>query len=185
MSKTNKSFYAILGILGFGSMSGYSIKTWVDKGVGFFWDVDYKQIYPTLKKLVEEELATFIIEKSAKRPDSKIYTLTEKGHCRLKAWLNEPIKPGRQSANELKLKLFFGHHVSLKKNLEHLKKFKEETARGLNAIKEIEKCFVSSDNKDASWHYRRTTVMNGEITKKATLEWCDKAIKYLEDSLKP
>ncbi|MCX7711829.1 MAG: PadR family transcriptional regulator [Clostridia bacterium] len=179
MSKTNTSYYAILGILGFGPMSGYSIKMWVEEGVGYFWDIDYKQIYPTLKKFLDEELATFKIEKTGNRPESKIYTLTDKGFAELKNWLIKPIPPGKKSRNELMLKLFFGHHIPLRVNLAHLQRFKETTLASIKAIREIKDCLEKEEIKDASWHYRLTTVMNGELIHQASIDWCNKAAEHL------
>lgn len=183
MSKTNQSYYAILGILGFGPMSGYKIKTWVDEGVGFFWDIDYKQIYPTLKRFIDEGLATCQEEKTGKRT-SKSYILTAKGYEELKAWLNRPIEEGKQSANELKLKLFFGHHLPVERNIEHIKGFQEENLRGIEAMEEIKSCLAAEEPKDASWHYRMTIINNGERMQRANLAWCEQTIEYLKEFVK-
>ncbi|HEX3040183.1 MAG TPA: PadR family transcriptional regulator [Caproiciproducens sp.] len=179
MSRINNSYYAILGILGFGSMSGYGIKSWVNEGVGYFWEIDYKQIYPTLRKLVDLNLAVYKTEKNGNRPESKVYTITEEGLDELKKWLLTPIAPGKNSKSELLLKLFFGHHVPLEVNLQHIKRFKEETIQRLETLKEIAKKMNECPAKDADWHYRRTTVLKGEIQYRADIEWCDQATDYL------
>jgi DNA-binding PadR family transcriptional regulator len=43
--------YVILGMLGWQPMSGYEIKSLVDKSTRFFWAASYGQIYPELRKL--------------------------------------------------------------------------------------------------------------------------------------
>jgi DNA-binding PadR family transcriptional regulator len=182
MSRINNSYYAILGILGFGSMSGYGIKSWVDKGISYFWDIDYKQIYPTLNRLVDSNLAVYKTEKNGKRPESKVYTLTESGLEELKRWLRTPISPGKTGKNELLLKLFFGHHISLEENLQHIRQFKQAMVQRLEALTEIEKEQNKCSVKEASWYYQRTTVLEGEIHCRSNIEWCDLATDFLEGS---
>jgi PadR family transcriptional regulator AphA len=181
MSKVNNSYYAILGILSFGAMSGYGIKTWVDEGIGFFWEIDYKQIYPTLKKLVEADLVVYQVEKNGNRPESKVYTITEKGLDELKTWLCTPISASKNNKDELLLKLFFGYHCPLAINLQHIKRYKEGMMKRLESLKKIEKKMNQSPVKDASWHYCKTTLMKGQIQCISDIEWCDQATDYLVD----
>lgn len=183
MARINKSFYAILGILGFGPISGYKIKSWVDDGVGFFWDVDYKQIYPTLKRFIEDGLATYTEETTGKRR-SKLYRLTEKGHQELRNWLGQPIANDKQNASELMLKLFFGHHLSVEKNIEHVRRFREICLQGVKVMEEIKQCLNEEAPKDSSWHYRMMLVTNGDLMRKANLEWCDMTVEYLKEQVK-
>lgn len=181
MSRINNSYYAIIGILSIGPMSGYHIKTWVDEGVGYFVDMDYKQIYPTLKRIVDEGLAVYDIEKSGNRPESKVYRLTDKGINVFKEWLASPIDYKKRSTNELMLKLFFGQNTSVKTNMDHLKKYKDYTVKRLQNIKEVKKCLENDENKDASWHYRMTTVMRGVLSLQAELDWCDQTMEYINN----
>src|SRR6058998_2101805 len=43
--------YVILGMLGWRPMSGYEIKSLVDKSTRLFWAASYGQIYPELRRL--------------------------------------------------------------------------------------------------------------------------------------
>ncbi len=43
--------HVILGMLGWRPMSGYEIKSIVDKSTRFFWAASYGQIYPELRRL--------------------------------------------------------------------------------------------------------------------------------------
>ena len=45
--------YVILGMLGWRPMSGYEIKSLVDKSTRLFWAASYGQIYPELRRLAE------------------------------------------------------------------------------------------------------------------------------------
>lgn len=179
MPKANNSFYMILGILGSGPMSGYSIKSALNEGVGFFCDINYQQIYPTLKKMVEDGLAVYHVEDNGSRPRSKVYTLTGKGYNELIDWLNKPIVYTKLNAKELRLKLFFGHYIPVKKNIEHVQKFKESVIKDINIMNKIRDRVEKDMGPDAECNYRIITITNGAKMAKATLEWCNETIDYL------
>src|ERR1700694_4574756 len=109
MAKENKSKYAVLGALSVCPGSGYDIKKLMEQSTSNFWNESYGQIYPILKQLVEEELATSRAEKQEGKPERYIYTLTEQGREELQRWLAEPVER-MVERNELLLKLFYGRH---------------------------------------------------------------------------
>ncbi len=51
MATTNKSRYALLGVLCMKPGSGYDIKKFCDKTISHFWNENYGHIYPVLKQL--------------------------------------------------------------------------------------------------------------------------------------
>ena len=53
----NHTTYAILGILTTNCRSGYAIKQLIDRSLNHFWKISYGQIYPTLKRIVDDGLA--------------------------------------------------------------------------------------------------------------------------------
>ena len=53
MARCNKSFYAILGIISKGEVSGYDIKQILLKIGRFYWSESNAQIYPLLKRMEE------------------------------------------------------------------------------------------------------------------------------------
>src|SRR5262245_56172302 len=107
MSRINKSKYAIMGLLNTRPMSGYDIKKTIEAGLSNFWSESYGQIYPILRTLVAEGLATSWVEEHTGKPDRHVYTLTDAGREDLTGWLAGPVDydPGRI---EILLKLYFG-----------------------------------------------------------------------------
>ncbi|MBT8372337.1 MAG: PadR family transcriptional regulator, partial [Deltaproteobacteria bacterium] len=123
MMKENKTKYAVLGILSFEPMSGYDIKKFYEHSVANFWSASYGQIYPILKRLAHEGLATRSIRKQEGKPDRHIYAITKKGRAELQHWLVEPT--GRQiGRHEILLKLMFGQQVSIGDNIRQIKRFR-------------------------------------------------------------
>ena len=49
MAKENRTRFAVLGMLHYGSMTGYEIRKRINEMVGYFWQEPNASIYPALK----------------------------------------------------------------------------------------------------------------------------------------
>ena len=91
MSPPNKrrlgSRYAVLGMLSMGLKTGYAMKKHVEVNLGHYWSESYGQIYPILRQLVDEELATCTEERRKGKPMRKLYAITRSGRKELREWL--------------------------------------------------------------------------------------------------
>jgi PadR family transcriptional regulator, regulatory protein AphA len=97
--------YVILGMLGWRPMSGYEIKSIVDKSTRFFWAASYGQIYPELRRLA----AAGLIEGKASPQGGRrrnVYRLTPAGRKELRVWLDADPEVF-ELRDEALLKLFF------------------------------------------------------------------------------
>jgi DNA-binding PadR family transcriptional regulator len=83
--------YALLGLLARGPLSGYDLARKMRQPVGFFWHARHSQIYPELARLEQQELVTHEVVEQRDRPDKKVYTITEDGRARLRAWIESPL----------------------------------------------------------------------------------------------
>ncbi len=90
--KENQTKFSILGLLTTECRTGYEIKQLMDRSLNHFWKISYGQIYPTLQKLVNDELTTVNSVAQTDKPDKKEYVITTKGKKVLQDWLREPIK---------------------------------------------------------------------------------------------
>ncbi len=104
MKSTNA--YALLGLLSLEPMTGYTIKKRVEDSLTHFWKTSYGQIYPTLSKFVNEDLVTVEFVQNDKGPDSKLYTITEKGRLELIEWLYIDVNDFN-TKDETQLKFYF------------------------------------------------------------------------------
>ncbi len=69
-----------LGILTRGDATGYEIKKLFEDGrFGYFVEASFGSIYPALNRLTEDGLVSLREETQAKRPDRKVYSITDKG----------------------------------------------------------------------------------------------------------
>jgi len=74
-----------LGVLSFGPASGYEIKKQVERIFGPFFDASFGSIYPALNALTREGFVSCTAQAQEKRPDKKVYSLTENGRFKLVA----------------------------------------------------------------------------------------------------
>ncbi|GAK34060.1 hypothetical protein JCM17846_05200 [Iodidimonas nitroreducens] len=96
-----------LGILALGDASGYEIKKMVAEGsFSFFSEASYGSIYPSLTRLTEEGFVTCEFFSQDKRPDKKIYSLTEKGRLALTEELRRDPGPDKNRSEFLAALLF-------------------------------------------------------------------------------
>jgi DNA-binding PadR family transcriptional regulator len=171
MPKTNKTKYAILGLLGVGPKSGYDIKKTVDNSIGFFWSENYGHIYPILLRLE----ATGLVKKKmvTGRQSKNVYTLTRKGKEELIGWLNAPVEK-QPIRNELLLKLFFGSKIGSREVIEMLaaeKKYHEDLLIIYDDILKNIKGMKS--NKSRFWLF---TLNFGISRSQMIIAWCDETM---------
>ncbi|MCA9919925.1 MAG: PadR family transcriptional regulator [Anaerolineales bacterium] len=83
----------ILGLLIINPSTGYDIKKHLDTEGRFTRRrAPLSQIYNTLKRMLENELVTFVEEKREGKPDLKIYSITSEGRKYLIDFLRSPVK---------------------------------------------------------------------------------------------
>lgn len=179
MAKENKSKYAVLGVLSICPGSGYDIKKFMEKSTSNFWNESYGQIYPILKQLVDEGLATSHAEKQEGKPERYIYTLTTKGQEELARWLSESIEYAVER-NELLLKLFFGRHTSIAKNIEHVQAFQALQSQLLKKYEGIEQYLQAGVPMNPDCSYSLMTVRFGIHRCRALLAWSAETLAALQ-----
>lgn len=105
MKSSNKTRYAILGILLENPSSGYDIKSLMGRSTVYFWRESDSTIYPMLKILAEQgKILSQIVYIGKKKKE--IFSITELGRLEFKAWFKSPTSE-ETPRNEFLLKLFF------------------------------------------------------------------------------
>jgi DNA-binding PadR family transcriptional regulator len=85
-----------LGILTRGDATGYEIKKLFEDGrFSYFVEASFGSIYPALSRLTEDGLVSVREEAGGRRPDRKVYSITEKGQRAFVDALNGPMADDR------------------------------------------------------------------------------------------
>ncbi|MBA3877035.1 MAG: PadR family transcriptional regulator [Anaerolinea sp.] len=154
-------------------MSGYDVKCALETIVGHFWHESFGQIYPILRQLVAEGLATVDTERAAGRPERLVYAVTPHGTEELNRWLSEPVEHHQRPRHELLLKLFFGASIPRDITLGLVARRRQEVEALLETYGEIEaELLHDSVADDAARPFWLATLRYGQLTAQATLRWC-------------
>ncbi len=95
-----------LGVLTLGDMTGYEIKRHFEQAFSHFFVAGYGSIYPALGALTRDGLVTCVDVVQEKRPDKKVYSLTEAGRAAFQeSLLSTP--PRHKVRSEFMLLLYF------------------------------------------------------------------------------
>ena len=180
MKKGPRSRYAVLGMLSMGLETGYAMKKHVERNLGYFWTESYGQIYPTLRRLVEEGLATCQAERKPGSRRRNRYTLTPAGWEELRAWLVRP--PVQRSVrSELLLKLSFGERVPLEACQELLQGHRKACAANVEFLGQLESILRDNARLDRDQPYWLITLRYGRTVREAEVRWCDESLELLKE----
>ncbi len=170
----------MLGALNQRPMSGYDVKCVLETIVGHFWHESFGQIYPILRQLVAEGLATVDTERGSGRPERHVYTVTAAGTAALNRWLAEPVEQHQKPRHELLLKLFFGAGISRDVTIGLVEGHREEVKALLATYAEIEtELRHASLANDPARPFWLATLRYGQLTAEATLRWCDETAELI------
>jgi PadR family transcriptional regulator AphA len=169
---------SLLGFLSLGPMSGYEMRAMMERSTANFWTESYGQIYPALKSMVKDGLAS--VENQMKDGRAKkVYKITGEGERRLRNWLGVGAKP-QAHRNELLLKVFFGDQA-LRGAIGA--QVMAERERCKKALEWYEATLLGVETQQArhpAMPYWRMTLRYGIAEAKAVMAWCDETFAELE-----
>lgn len=85
--------YAVLAALLEGEASGYDLAKVFDVSVADFWSTTPQQLYRELDRLAGSGLIEARVVEQQRRPNKRVFTLTEPGRASLAAFTAEPPRP--------------------------------------------------------------------------------------------
>ncbi len=180
MAKSNKSRYAIMGMLAIApKSSGYDIKKLMEGSTQYFWKESYSSIYPVLATLVKEGLVVQHEDLSKNERQRNIYELTAAGRKELKTWLNKPVE-AEQFRNELLLKLFFGEFAPVSTTRKHVEEFRQALLGKKKIYQAIQDNLQTEQKDEPGLPYWLMTLDFGLRQVKAALEWCESVLKQYD-----
>ncbi len=178
-----KTRYVILGLLSESGLTGYDIKKYIQIRFQYFWQESYGQIYPELKKLMNEGLIICKKTKQNNKRQKTIYDLTQTGRLELEKWLSIP--PVKEMARyEILLKIYFGSLTDKNNILNYIHDFRDRYRQNLSVLNLFRNDLKAILDKDESHLYILMTILFGEKVYQAYLDWCDEAEKILNTKYK-
>lgn len=177
----NRTRQALLGFLSWGPQTGYGLRKVIEGSVSNFWTESYGRIYPMLRELEEQGLATSVERQTAGGRPTKTYSITDAGRRELATWLLDPPSPPARR-NELLLKIFFsarGEQVPLARMIAT---FRDEQRADLEKAVETRRSFDAVPDPPEDMRFWRMALRYSELEIEAHLQWADEVLAQLEQS---
>ncbi|MFF4016188.1 PadR family transcriptional regulator [Streptomyces sp. NPDC001843] len=97
--------YAVLAALLEGEASGYELSKVFDVSLANFWPATPQQLYRELERLAADGLVAARVVQQERRPNKRMFTLTEAGRADLRSFAAEPPRRPTALRDELLIKV--------------------------------------------------------------------------------
>ena len=175
--------YAVLAALIDGEDSGYDLAKRFDMSVANFWYALPQQIYAELTRMEREGLVTATTVIQERRPNKRMFALSDAGREALRRWIAEP---SRQTSvkDELLIRLYAADLVQPEALVAGLEERLAEHEARLQAYEAARSHILKGRTED---EYLRTTrrvgpylpLSSGIAHERASIAWCRWAIAAL------
>ena len=173
--------YIILGMLARMPQTGYTIKKWIENEYSHFWQESFGQIYPTLKKLVEEGLASSSNDTQTGNGRGQIlYSINDSGKKELSKWL-------RKEPEIEKLRYEILHKISIRENMEsevlfsHFDSIIKRNEKLVQEMNEYIEIFDNLKETNVDCTYSKLTALCGVYIYSAMKDWAQEAKKIISE----
>lgn len=175
--------HGLLGLLNYGTMTGYELDKAFKVSLNFFWQAQTSQIYRELKEMEKCGWLTSEIVYQTEKPNKKLYQLTEEGKTELRSWLLQDS--GDTPHSQFLMRIFFAGEIEKNSAIDVLKAFKARNESTLLQLKgtgrNIDKYQMATDsNKTIYWNLAADY---GVANAHMCIRWAEEAVKILESIL--
>jgi DNA-binding PadR family transcriptional regulator len=180
--------HAVLAALLEGEASGYQLAKRFDVSVANFWSATPQQLYRELDRLEADGLVHARLVRQQKRPDKRVFTLTDAGRQELRHFTGTPAKPVAMR-DELLVKLQVvdvGDADAITKELmARLERAQAKLALYDRLLDDmLDGRTVDVYERDAGRIGPYLTLMGGRMYEQTNIEWCTEALEVLNSWLR-
>lgn len=173
--------YAILGLLCRHPMTGYDISKEFNHELSQFWSANHSQIYPELKKLLDEGLVEFDIQISGDILEKKSYTLTEKGKSEFLVWLHKDQLTEKTPKDIFRLRMYFCNHLDLKSRISLLESQIQQHQKRLDILSKTMEQYPTVPAIDTDRFGDFIVLESAIMREKNYIHWLKRVIWYSQN----
>ena len=175
--------HAVLAALLEGEASGYQLAKCFDVSVANFWSATPQQLYRELDKLEADGLVDARLVRQQRRPDKRVFTLTDAGRAELHRFTAEPGKPVAMR-DDLLVKLqavdVGDAHAVTKELLARLDRARAKLATYDRLLADmLDGRDEESFQRDSERIGPYLTLMGGRMYEQTNIRWCTAALGVL------
>lgn len=169
--------YAILGLVKRNPITGYDITKEFNKELANFWYAKHSQIYPELKKLVDEGLVKFEVIIAGESLEKKLYTITEKGQEDLKKWLLQVEDLDPTPKDKFKLRMYFSEILNKEEIVFQFEDQLKKRNKKLQFLKSVMNEYDGTIPDVSSPEFGDYMVLDGAILREESyIEWINRCL---------
>jgi DNA-binding PadR family transcriptional regulator len=169
--------HAALAALADGEASGYELAKRFDVGVANFWTATRQQLYRELERLERDGLIAGRVVEQQRRPNKRVFALTDAGRAELHAFVAGPTRPVAMR-DELLVKL------QAADGPEDLAAVRRAAAVRLERARARLAGYERLDARPAGGRLGpRLTLLGGRRYEEANVAWCSAVLEALDDVL--
>ena len=178
--------HGLLGLLNYGSMTGYELDKAFKASLSFFWQAKTSQIYRELDAMERGGWLTSERVIQNEKPNKRVYTLTEAGKAELQQWLSSPetdLADAMRVRSAFLMRVFFAGETSREQALSMLRTYRNMCRQGsasmYSAYDSIAE-YRAAVNDGTKTQYWKIAALYGEMFLRTGEEWAERAIAMLE-----
>ncbi|MBO4446314.1 MAG: PadR family transcriptional regulator [Clostridia bacterium] len=172
--------YAILGLVNREPMTGYDIKkAFEDRALTSFWHAEHSQIYPELKRLVDEGMLNFDTDIRGEKMEKKLYTITPAGRNEFLEWLKDDVPVERTYKDIFRLRTFYSESLTDEEFLTLLKSQLKQHKEKRDHLAEIRRSvFLDTPPEKGTRELGDYMVLDGAVLREESyVAWLEHCIK--------
>jgi DNA-binding PadR family transcriptional regulator len=177
--------HAVLAALLEGEASGYQLAKRFDVSVANFWSATPQQLYRELDRLAAEGLVRARRVRQQRRPDKRVFTLTDAGRADLHRFTGAPAKPVAMR-DELLVKLqavdVGDAHAVTKELMARLDRARTKLAALLADM--LDGRDQEAFQRDSERIGPYLTLTGGRMYEQTNIRWCTAALEVLNSRLR-
>lgn len=178
--------HGLLGLLNYGSMSGYDLSKAFRDSLALFWQAKSQQIYRELDAMERNGWLTSERVIQHDKPNKRVYSITDTGKQELLSWLSESeagIADVMRVKSAFLMRVFFAGEISADESLALLYAYREKCLESIKDINEAHSAIIKYETEiqdDSKTRYWKIAALYGDKQYHAALAWADEAIAILE-----
>jgi DNA-binding PadR family transcriptional regulator len=169
--------HLVLGLIAENPMSGYDIRQFLGKLSWLIGSPSCGSLYPALRRLLQDGLATVEVKLRQAKPPKKVYHITEDGRIALQEWIEQPTEPG--SLKAFAMRLILADNLSRSGLIAHLKQRRTDVAGN-----EARLAGVAQMRRETAASGQRLALDYALAVARAERDWLDGVLKQLSQKVR-
>lgn len=177
--------YALLGLMMREELTGYDITKKFNGALSRFWVAQHSQIYPELKRLVDEGLVEYRIIIQGEKMEKKLYTITQSGREDIMQWLNtvEPVTPVYK--DPFRLRIYFGDNLKPEEMTKLINGQYKNMMESMHQMRERHAQYEETPEMNTEDFSEYLLIKGGEMRHAAYLDWLEWCAEVLNLEIDP